>query len=68
MHLAYLGWGSIDLNRLEGGKLSMFQILAALLLQLLVERVVGILQRERVLPTKENSCVTGSVVEPEPDF
>jgi hypothetical protein len=38
------------LDRLENGKLHVFQILAALLLQLLVEGVVGILQRERILP------------------
>ncbi len=38
------------LDRLEYGKLHVFQILAALLLQLLVEGVVGILQRERILP------------------
>jgi hypothetical protein len=38
------------LDRLECGKLHVFQILAALLLQLLVEGVVGILQRERILP------------------
>jgi hypothetical protein len=38
------------LDRLESGKLHVFQILAALLLQLLVEGVVGILKREWVLP------------------
>jgi hypothetical protein len=38
------------LDRLKCGKLHVFQILAALLLQLLVEGVVGILQRERILP------------------
>jgi hypothetical protein len=48
-HFAYLVRDR-KLDRLECGKLHVFQILAALLLQLLVEGVVGILQRERILP------------------
>jgi hypothetical protein len=41
------------LERLECGKLHVFQILAALLLQLLIESVVGILQREWILPKSD---------------